>query len=90
MKYSRVHKSSDSFFSKILKKTVQKKNDASYKRDAFFIEMKQKKIKMANLKNSKWPPQKNHFQAPNIFSWTFYGLILGLVDLIDAKGIGVT
>ena len=48
--YSRVHKSSDSFFSKILEKPsiVQKKNDTSYIRAAFFNEMKQKK-------NSKWP-----------------------------------
>ena len=23
------------------------------------------------------------------FSWNFYELVLGLVDLIDAKGIGV-
>ena len=50
MTYSRVHKSSDSFFSKILEKPsiVQKKNDTSYKRAGFFTEMKQKK-------NSKWP-----------------------------------
>ena len=25
----------------------------------------------------------------NIFSWNFHGLVLGLVELIDAKGIGV-
>ena len=52
-KYSCVHISSDSFFSKILKKpsVVQKKNDASYKRAGFFIEMKQKKIKMVHPKN---------------------------------------
>ena len=40
--YSRVHKSSDNLFSKILEKPsiVQKKNDASYEWAAFFTEMK--------------------------------------------------
>ena len=52
-----------------------------------------KKIQNGRLKNSKWPPQKKtHFPAPpilNIFSWNFHGLVLGLVELIDAKGIDV-
>ena len=42
-----------------------------------------KKIKMADSK-------KPHFPAPpilNIFSWKFHGLILGFLELIDAKGI---
>ena len=56
-----------------------------------FFEMKQnnfffeKKIKMADSK-------KPHFPAPpilNIFSQKFHGLVLWLVELIDAKGIGV-
>ena len=56
-----------------------------------FIEMKQKifffekKIKMADSK-------KPHFPAPpilNIFSRKFHGLVLGLIELIDLKGIGV-
>ena len=45
--------------------------------------MKQKKIKMAYSKKPRFP-------APpilNIFSWNFYCLVLGLVELIDAKGI---
>jgi hypothetical protein len=36
--------------------------------------------------------KKPHFPAPsflNIFSWQFHGLVLVLVGLIDAKGIGV-
>ena len=36
--------------------------------------------------------KKTHFPAPpilNIISWNFHGLILGLVELIDAKGIGM-
>ena len=48
---------------------------------------------MADLENSKWPPQKKpHFPAPpilNIFFQKFLGLVLGLVGLIDAKGIDV-
>ena len=35
---------------------------------------------------------KPHFPAPptlNIFSWKFHGLVLGLVEFIDAKGIDV-
>ena len=84
--YSRVHKSWNRFFSKILEKPsiVQKKNYTSYKQAGFFTEMKQKKkIKMTASK-------KPHFPAPpvlNIFSWKFHGLVLGLVELIDAKGI---
>jgi hypothetical protein len=44
-------------------------------------------------KNSKCPTQKKkktHFPAPpilNIFTQKFHGLVLGLVGLIDAKGI---
>ena len=36
--------------------------------------------------------KKGQFPAPpilNIFSQEFHGLVLGLVELIDAKGIGV-
>ena len=36
--------------------------------------------------------KKTHFPAspiPNIFSQKFHGLVLGLVELIDAKGIGM-
>jgi hypothetical protein len=43
------------------------------------------KIKMADSK-------KAHFsKSPilNIFSWKFHRLVLGLVELIDAKGIDV-
>ena len=35
------------------------KDNTSFKRATFFTEMKQKKIKMADLENSKWLPQKN-------------------------------
>ena len=44
-----------------------------------------KKFKMAASK-------KPHFPAPpilNIFSWNSHGLVLGLVELFDAKGIGL-
>ena len=43
--------------------------------------VKQKKIK-----------RKMSFSTPpilNIFSWKFYGLVLGLVEKIDTKGINV-
>jgi len=37
--------------------------------------------------------KKPHFPAPpifNIFPRNFYGLVLGLIELIDAKGIDLT
>ena len=77
--YSRVHKSSDSFFSKILEKPsiVQKKNYTSYKRAGFFTEMKQKKkFKMADLENSKWPPQKNIVFQLRQFSIFFHEIFM--------------
>ena len=42
-------------------------------------------------KKSKWPTWKRSFSRSilNIFQWKFYWLILWLVELIDAKGIGV-
>ena len=48
--------------------------------ESFFFE---KKI-------SKWPPKKAYFsksQILKIFLRKFLGLVLGLVGLIDAKGI---
>ena len=78
--YSRVHKSSDSFFSKILEKpsiSSLEKNDTSYKRAKFFTEMKQKKWKMTDLENSKWQPQKNpSFPAPPILIF-FHEIYMG-------------
>ena len=53
--------------------------------DWFSLGWSKKKFKMAKAK-------KPHFPAPpilNIFSWKFHGLVLGLVELIDAKGIGM-
>ena len=93
--YSRVHKSSDSFFSKILEKPsiLQKKMIPHRNELHFSMNWSKKKFQNGRLKNSKWPPQKKtHFPALpilNIFSWKFHGLVLGLVELIDAKGIGV-
>ena len=69
------------------------KNDTSYKRAGFFTEMKQKKNHNGRLRKFKMAASKKpHFPAPpilNIFSWKFHGLVLGLVRLIDAKGIDV-
>ena len=76
--YSCVHISSDYVLSKTLKKPsiVQKKNDASYKRSAFFTQMKQKKFKMADLENSKWPPQKNLIFQLRQFSIFFHEIFM--------------
>ena len=86
--YSRVHISLDEVFSKILKQPCpQCKNESQGligkkpKTDFFFD---QKKIQNGWLKKACFP-------APpilNIFSPKFHGLVLQLVELIDAKGIG--
>ena len=45
---------------------------------------------MADLENSKWPPQKNLIFQLRQFSIFFHIVeIVGLVELIDAKGIDV-
>ena len=90
-----MHISSDSLFSEILKKPsiVQKKMIPHMNGLLVLTKMTQKnknkfeekKFKMANSK-------KTHFLAPpilNILSWKFHGLVLGLIELIDAKGIGM-
>ena len=90
--YSRVHISSDEVFSKILKKPsiVQKKMIPHMNDKVVFIGNKQ--FFFVLQKNSKWPTKKAPFPAPsilNIFSQKFHGLVFWLVELIDAKGIGV-
>ena len=59
-RYSRVHKSPPPFFSKILEKpsVVQKKMIPHIKGLDFSQRWSKKKFKMADLENSKWPPQK--------------------------------
>ena len=81
-----IYLGSDEVFSKILKKPSHSAeiNDTSYERAACFIEMKQKKFKMANSKNLIF--QLRQFL---IFLCKYHGLVLGLVELIDAKCIGV-
>ena len=76
--YSRVRKSLDSFFSKILEKTIHSVeiNDTSYERAAFSTEMKQKKIQNGRLKNSKWPPQKNLIFQLRQFSIFFHEIFM--------------
>ena len=71
--YSRVHISSDSLFSKILKKpSIVQKHDTSYKRAGFFTVVKQKKIPNGRLRKFKMAASKKPcFPAPpilNIFS----------------------
>ena len=55
--------------------------------------MKQKKNQNGRLKRFKMAASnKPHFPVPpilNIFSQKFHGLVLGLLELIDAKGIDV-
>jgi hypothetical protein len=43
------------------------------------------KFKMAAYKNGHFPASP----ILNIFLWNFHGLVSGLVELIDAKGIDV-
>ena len=56
-----------------------------------FIEMEQNVFFfLKKVIQNGWLKKKTHFPAPpilNIFSWKFHGLVLGLVKLIDAKGI---
>ena len=56
-----MHKSSNSFFSKILEKPsiVQKKNDTLYERAASSAEMKQKKIQNGRLKKNSFSSSAN-------------------------------
>ena len=76
-------------FFKDSEKTIYsaEKNDISYQPCLLWDEA------IFEKKNSKWPTQKkSHFPAQpilNIFSWNLHGLVLGLVELIDAKGIDV-
>ena len=58
--YSRVHISSDSLFSKILKEPsiVKKKNDTSYENQGFCHWKKPKPKFFLKKKNSKWPTKK--------------------------------
>ena len=80
--YSRVHKSLDGFFSKILEKPsiVQKKMIPHIKWLDFSQRWSKKKFKMADLENSKWPPQKklifqlrqfSIFFRKNFMDWSF-------------------
>ena len=51
-----------------------------------------KKIFFFEKENPNGRLKKGHFPALpilNIFSWKFHGLVLGLVELIDVKGIGM-
>ena len=92
MFYSRVHISLDEVFSKILKKPsiVQKKMILHMKAKVVFIGKKQKNKFEKTNQNGRL--KKARFPAPpilNIFLQKFYGGVLGLVGLIDAKAIGV-
>ena len=51
----------------------------------FFFSLKKKEIKMADLKKLRF----SKLSILKIFSREFHRLVLGLVGLIDAKGINV-
>ena len=72
--YSRVHKRWQGFFSKILEKPsiVQKKMLPHIKGLDFSQRWSKKNFKMADLKNSKWPPQKNLIFQLRQFSIFFH------------------
>ena len=64
-----------------------------YKFGLICMRMKRKKKKIFEEKNSKWPIfQNGRFSKSlilEIFLRKFHRLVLGLVELIDAKGIDV-
>ena len=72
--YSGVHKSPPPFFSKILEKPsiVQKKMIPHINGLGFSLIWSKKKFKMADLENSKWPPQKNLIFQLRQFSIFFH------------------
>ena len=76
--YSRVHISSDSLFSKILKRPfiVQKKMMPHIKGLDFSQRWGKKKFKMADSENSKWPPQKNLIFQLRQFSIFFHEIFM--------------
>ena len=76
--YSRVHKRWQSFFSKILEKPsiVQKKMLPRIKGLDFSQRWSKKNFKMADLKNSKWPPQKNLIFQLRQFSIFFHEIFM--------------
>ena len=67
------------------------KNDTSCEKQGYFY-WKKTKIFLLEKKKSKWLTKRAHFPVLpilNIVSQKFYGLVLWLVELIDAKGIDV-
>jgi hypothetical protein len=76
--YSRVHKSPPPFFSKILEKPsiVQKKMIPRINGLGFSLILSKKKFKMADLENSKWPPEKNLIFQLRQFSIFFHEIFM--------------
>ena len=76
--YSRVQKSWNEVFFKILKKPsiVQKKMIPHMKGLDFSQGWSKKKIKMTDLENSKWPPQKNLIFQLRQFSIFFHEILM--------------
>ena len=88
-----MQKNWNEVFFKILEEPsmVQKKMIPHIKGLDFSQRWSKKKNQNGRLRKFKMAASKKpRFPAPpilNIFSWNFYGLVLGLVELIDAKGI---
>ena len=59
------------------------------KKNIFLKKIQNGQIKINPKKNPKWPTQIPIPPILIIFSRKFQGLVLGLVRLIDAKGIGI-
>ena len=76
--YSRMHKSSDSFFSKILEKPsiVQRKMIPHINGLHFSMRWSKKKISKWPTKNSKWPPQKTLIFQLRQFSIFFHEIFM--------------
>ena len=71
---------------------ISKKMILHMKPKVFFIRKKQNKIFFLKKKSKMADSKKGNFsKSPilNIFLWKFHGLVLGLVELNDAKGIDV-
>ena len=81
----------DMFGGTILIIKILKKSLLSYKCRLIFIGIRKKKFEKIKFKMAD--SKKGHFsKSPilNIFLWKFHGAVLGLVEFIDAKGIGMT
>ena len=78
LSYSRLHTSPPPFFSKILEKPSKKKKKMIPHINGlgFSQKKRKKKIKMADLKDSKWPPQKTLIFQRHQFARFFHEIFM--------------